>query len=184
MKYGIIKNALSQELCDEMVDLMDSMIYHSRVNDKNTSNDYYGLFNLIQLKLQPQLESAFKFELLPTYNFSRIYNTNSKLNPHIDRPACECSVTINLKNEKGTWPIWVQESANSDPEFFDLYPGDLVWYKGIEVRHWRNPNTGGKVYQSFFHYVQKYGNFKDFAYDENKEAWKEDLNNPLYYIEI
>lgn len=182
MKYGIIKNVLPLETCEEMSELMESLVAHSGKNEKNNANDYYGIFNTIQLKIQPVIENAFGFELIPTYNFSRIYNTNSRLGKHTDRPSCECSVTLNLKNEKGSWPIWVHHEKVSEAKAFDLQPGDLVWYKGMEITHWREPNVEGKVYQSFFHYVKKDGKHSNWAYDKNYERWKKDLDNPLYHI--
>lgn len=190
MKYGKIEKAVSIDVCDQMVDVIDNIGPDLEIGADqnpvvlNSVSGYYGLFNSVQLQIKPIIEEAFGYELIPTYNVSTVYYNGSVLVRHTDRKACECSVTLNLKNEKDLWDIWLWDKKNGDPTAILLEPGDLAWYKGCEVEHWREKNMGGKVYQAFFHYVRKGGDFERQAYDKNKEDWEKNLNNPMFAIDF
>jgi hypothetical protein len=189
MKYGIIKNLISDDLRIQMINLMDLIKDHSMNIDDNdplldgtSSPAYYGIFNSIQLEVLPKIENAFNVKLVPTYNYSRIYYNDSILLKHIDRPSCEYSITINLFQEDGIWPIWME--YDSGPTELHLNPGDAAWYKGCEVLHWRNKNTKGIGYQSFMHYVEKNGKYSKQIYDNRMELWYKNLENPMYQFDF
>jgi hypothetical protein len=89
---------------------------------------------------------------------------------HRDRPSCEYSVTVNLKQEgNGIWPIFM------DGEPIDLSPGDGGVYKGCEVLHWREENYLGKCHQIFFHYIEENGPNYKWAYDKKEKRFFEGL---------
>jgi hypothetical protein len=188
MKYGIIKNLISKDIRNQMIDLMDFLKDHSMHMDDYDDiigikvPAYYGIFNSIQLNVLPKIEEVFNVELVPTYNYSRIYYNDSILKKHIDRPACEYSITINLYQEKGIWPIWMKD--NNGYKELNLEPGDAGYYKGCEVLHWREKNTKGIGYQSFMHYVDKNGKYSDQSYDKKYQQWHKDLNNPMYQFDF
>lgn len=96
--------------------------------------------------------------LAPTYSYARVYVTNDELQAHIDRPACEYSVTVNVATQgEKPWPIWMQ-APESEPVSLVLYPGDAVVYKGCEVRHWRLPMSECELNAQFMmHYVDTDG---------------------------
>jgi hypothetical protein len=192
MKYGIIKNLISENLKNQMIDLMDFLKDHNmHIYDNDKIVDkivgirvpaYYDIFNSVHLNILPKIENVFNLELVPTHNYSRIYQDGSILKKHIDRPSCEYSITINLYQEKGIWPIWMKDENG----FNELYlePGDAAYYKGCEVIHWREKNTKGIGYQTFMHFVEKNGKYADYIYDNNPHKWLKNLNNPMYQIEF
>jgi hypothetical protein len=188
MKYGIIKNLISDDLGNQMIDLMNLLKDHLMHIDDNAAEiginvpAYYGIFNSVQLYVMPEIEKVFNKELIPTYNYSRIYHDNSILKKHIDRPACEYSITINLYQEKGIWPIWMKDH-NTCTEL-NLEIGDAGWYKGCEVLHWREKNTKGIGYQVFMHYVDKNGKYSNQCYDQKYKQWHKDLHNPMYQFDF
>ena len=99
-------------------------------------------------------------ELVPTYSYFRIYTTGNKLDKHIDRPPCEISMTLCLSRDGESWPIFIEGT----PVYHD--PGDLVVYRGCEMKHWREPFKGTKQAQMFLHYNDKNGpHGENFIYD-------------------
>lgn len=188
MKFGKIENLISEDLRKQMIDLMDLLKDHSmHIKDDcwaigKEVPAYYGIFNMVQLKILPEIEKAFEKELVPTYNYSRIYYDGSILEKHRDRKACEYSVTINLYQEKDIWPIYMKYDNNLGE--IKLEPGSAAWYKGCEVTHWREKNVNGIGYQSFMHYVEKNGKYSDQIYDKDPENWQKDLNNPIYQLDF
>jgi hypothetical protein len=100
--------------------------------------------------------------LYPTYTYARLYRTGNEMHKHIDRPACEYSLTVKLTdNRKGNWPIIIGGDK------VELQDGDAVLYKGCEVEHWREkcdiPDY--KLGQVFLHYVDADGPYRAEKYD-------------------
>lgn len=125
-------------------------------------------FNKVQIKLMSKIEKETNLKLYPTYNYSRIYNKKSILEPHIDRPACEISITMNVGYEGDyNWPIWIKDNHGKNHEVF-LEPGDALIYKGCENYHWREP-ADDRVkcqLQVFLHYVDQDGPYSDAIFDK------------------
>ena len=95
-------------------------------------------------------------EVLPTYVYSIMYKNNAELIRHIDRDACEISLTVNLKKDTD-WPICVKK-PNGESFCAELDPGDALLYKGCEAEHWRPGQfTGQNFIQVFLHYVRADG---------------------------
>jgi hypothetical protein len=118
-------------------------------------------------KLLPAIERITQRQLFPTYSYFRVYKTGDVLERHIDRPACEISVSINLGYRAAEpWPIWVEgpEGASS----FRLQPGDAVVYRGIECPHWREAFTGEFAAQVFLHYVDQHGPRAEWKFDKRR----------------
>lgn len=116
--------------------------------------------------LKPAIEEVCGKELLPTYSYSRIYQPGEALRPHIDRPSCEVSVTINVANKGGISPIYMQYGKN-DPSKHMMNPGDAIVYKGCEAWHWRMPMDPDQLNVQFMlHYVDKNGPYTSYANDK------------------
>ena len=100
--------------------------------------------------------------LYPTYTYARLYVTGNEMPKHIDRPACEYSLTLKLGDSgNGNWPIIIEGK-----EVF-LDDGDAVLYKGCEVEHWRDKCEieDYKLGQLFLHYVDANGPYRAEKYD-------------------
>lgn len=127
---------------------------------------------LIEILLQeslPAVEETTGKELIPTYSYARVYQAGEQLKPHIDRPSCEISVTVNVATKGEFSPIYMQY-AGHEPQNYILNPGDAVIYKGCEARHWRNPLKDGQLNVQFMlHYVDKNGPHSNRAKDRRPD---------------
>lgn len=133
------------------------------------SNCVYGdpAFDTFMLMATPIISKIIGLDLLPTYTYARIYHRGAELLPHVDREQCEHSCTISLGGEyEKLWPIWVKHpEKHPNPLMIDLYPGDILIYKGTEILHWRDEFLGLRQYQLFMHFVDAHGKFSDQLYD-------------------
>jgi hypothetical protein len=83
---------------------------------------------------------------------------------HTDRPSCEYSTTINISIDPEPWEIWF-ETLQGDHKAINLYPGDMIVYKGDTLPHWRTEYKGKRQNQAFLHYVDKRGKYRDYKWD-------------------
>jgi hypothetical protein len=132
------------------------------------SHEY--MFETVLELIWPKLEIILGTELLPTYAYSRLYGNCDILEKHMDRPACEISMTIQLgRSHNYAWPIFMGNKR------FDLAEGDSVVYKGCDIEHWRNVCDGPENYYSgqlFLHFVRKDGKYSNHACDPTtRESW-------------
>lgn len=122
-----------------------------------------AVFDTVNERIWPFLENILEIELIPTYSYARLYTNGNLLKPHIDRPSCEVSITIQLgRSHHYSWPIYMGDQR------FDMAEGDGVIYPGCDVEHWRNQCDGPKNYYSgqlFCHYVYAEGKYRNFAGD-------------------
>lgn len=128
---------------------------------------YYAdpLIEVLLLASKKAVEDATGKELLPTYSYARIYQSGESLTPHVDRPACEISVTVNVASKGDVSPIYMQYGEHQEKQF--LNPGDAVIYKGCEVTHWRQPLQNEQLNVQFMlHYVDKNGANAQYAKDK------------------
>lgn len=115
---------------------------------------YMPFIKLLMAKL-PKVTSVVEETLLPTYAYSRVYKKGSVLNKHLDREACEISLSVHLSGD-AEWPIYFQRPDKSDAEV-RLGVGDAVLYLGCDTPHWRNEFSGQEYTQVFLHYVRADG---------------------------
>lgn len=122
----------------------------------------------IQYFIKSQLEKTIGEVLYPTYYYDRFYFKGQDLEVHVDRPACEVSVSLHCSNNLDyNWPIWFQTPEDTNIPLI-TNPGDAVVYKGCERPHWREPMKGNHksyYHQIFFHYVRRDGPHIEHAYD-------------------
>ena len=102
-------------------------------------------------KLQDSMEKIVDLKLQPNYSYLRVYGKGNELKPHIDRIACEFATTLNIGGDM--WPIYLKDSKNKTIEV-KLNPGDMLVYKGQELKHWRKKFKGDLCIQVFLHYNQ------------------------------
>jgi hypothetical protein len=129
------------------------------------SVDHEVVFETLQEQLWPLVEEAVGFELLPTYSYARLYQNGNVLEKHIDRPACEISITVQLgRSHHYAWPIFMGNKR------YDLAEGDGVIYRGCDVEHWRDACNGPDGYYSgqvFLHFVDANGKNKSEVGDSS-----------------
>lgn len=138
-----------------------------RENEKTTKFAFYAdpLIETVLIESLQTVESSCGRELDPTYSYTRVYQGGERLEPHVDRPSCEISVTVNIAAKGLPSPIWMHYKDN-DPQSYILNCGDAVVYKGCETKHWRNTLGDNQLNVQFMlHYVDKNGPYANLKYD-------------------
>ena len=118
--------------------------------------------SFLDLKLN-KVEQESGLKLYPTYSYWRYYVFGATLDNHSDRPSCEISVSACIK-KYDDWPFIIENNI------FELQEGDGILYAGCDHKHGRpGVYKGNGMAQVFFHYVNKLGPYKDYAYDKSKK---------------
>ncbi len=173
--YKIIRGFLDQEFVNFINQYFFNRINagESEIGDSQAPNSYvfYGdpLMDTILGESTEKLSEVAGYSLLPTYSYTRLYGKGDELVIHRDRPSCELSGTIALGIPAGEKinPIYFSVNQDkSDAIEIKLNPGDLCLYHGCDLYHWREPFTQKWYLQSFLHYVNADGPYKDFLYDK------------------
>ena len=170
-------------------DKLDKFTYQEIETQVNGSvaRYWHPQYRKIHSEFRLILEQVIGRKLYNTYYYDRFYFPGQQLIKHIDREACEISVTIHVStNIKESWPIWIKtpdtfedktmKIANGENRFVHLEAGDGMVYKGCERPHWRDPMPGlleSKInkdeslyyHQIFFHYVLQDGIRAHHAWD-------------------
>ena len=129
--------------------------------------------------LTPIVSKLADRELLPTYNYFRIYPRDAICRVHSDRDACEHSLSLTLAySDDIPWPLEIDrgllDEARPIKDTFDdanvaslpMNPGDAVLYRGIEHRHGRTiPNPNRWSAHMFLHWVDRSSRQRRFAFD-------------------
>lgn len=139
---------------------------------------YYPKYKNIHNEIRLKLENIIGRKLYNTYYYDRFYFEGQSLNEHVDRDACEISISIHISsNCHENWPLWIETPFGEERCVF-LNPGDGMLYKGCERKHWRNPlnsrynrkreNDDTYYHQVFFHYVLQDGYRAQCAWDRSR----------------
>ena len=149
-----------------------------------TSYSRYGHppFQYIHELVRKSLENILEMDLFPTYYFDRFYWKDSILTRHVDRPACEISVSIQISSNTNPWPFCFKKPDGTETSV-TMKDGDGVIYRGCDTEHWRDKlqsryNKIQRAYlkyrkkdddtyhhQIFFHFVNAQGNYVQHAFD-------------------
>ena len=107
-------------------------------------------------------------KLGPTYSYSRIYGLNNLLAMHRDRPSCQYSATLCIARPEDQ-PNTALYFNNTESEYgadqLFLEPGDICFYRGDELYHWRDKIQSTWYLQAFLHYVDMDGEYANYLYD-------------------
>ena len=134
--------------------------------------------------LTPTMCEITGLDLLPTYNFFRLYQEGDVLRVHSDRGACEHSLSLTLAyGDDKVWDFQVEREAidqakpfaddfgGGDHATIAMKPGDAVLYRGVTHRHGRiHPNPNRWSAHMFLHWVDRNGPFRDAAFDGKVEV--------------
>ncbi|HEY5721998.1 MAG TPA: hypothetical protein VIT45_06720 [Allosphingosinicella sp.] len=129
--------------------------------------------------LTPTMSEIVGRELLPTYDYFRIYRAGDTCRVHCDRYSCEHSLSLTLGYSDGkAWGLEVarskrEPSAAIAEEFGDqdysaiaMEVGDAVLYEGVHHRHGRTrPNPNAWSAHLFLHWVDRDGPYREHAFD-------------------
>jgi Rps23 Pro-64 3,4-dihydroxylase Tpa1-like proline 4-hydroxylase len=173
--YIIVPNFISKE---KSIELSSEFLNHGEENNLNgdeqapNSHSSYNYISFLELLCEktPEVSSIIDETVLPTYAYSRVYKKGSELLSHVDRDACEISITLHL-NGDSTWPIWI-ETPSGEKRSVELNPGDAMIYLGKIAPHWREPYDGEYYAQVFLHYVRSRGSCSYAYFDKLNERNK------------
>jgi|DEB0MinimDraft_3_1074331.scaffolds.fasta_scaffold02189_10 hypothetical protein len=136
-------------------------------NSETTIYEYYAdpLLEVVLETAQHKVEEVTGLVLVPSYSFTRVYQEGEELKPHIDRPACEISVTVNVATVGGSSKIYLRNEKGE--KSCELNAGDAVVYKGCEVIHRREKLKAGMlVVQFMLHYTVDNGAHSSHKFDK------------------
>jgi hypothetical protein len=132
--------------------------------------------------LTPIVSELTGADLLPSYDYFRIYQKDDICRIHSDRPSCEHSVSLTLAYSDGkpwdlqigsrevTGPDYLHEDFGDEPyASIAMQPGDAVLYRGTQLRHGRiEPNPNGWSAHLFMHWVDRTGPHAAHAFDAER----------------
>jgi hypothetical protein len=166
-RYKLIKNFLSKKELElgrhyfHLKHKRNSRYFDNKQNNNGDSMFYADCFSetilINKLKL---IEKEIGLKLLPTYSYTRMYTYNAELKPHTDRPSCEISVTVKWDSDGTKWPIRINNKN------IEMQDGDAVIYLGCEDNHSRDNFKGDFHLQTFLHYVDSNGPYKEYIFDK------------------
>ena len=104
---------------------------------------------------QNRVQKYFKDDIHPSYAYYIVYEHGHRLTKHVDKNACEITITIHTGHLYGdsykgsTWPIFFDDTP------IPLNVGDALMYeqKTHKPVHWRKPFEGIYQVQLLLHYV-------------------------------
>jgi hypothetical protein len=155
------------------------------IANKDVSNSFYfyadTLTETTSLLYGPVLCHLLGLNLSPTYTYTRIYEKTGILLPHIDRPACEVSLTcpITISDNRAS-TIFISNYVATDKKYtltleevksrgdytqVDLMPGDALVYSGCDRVHWRESLESEYLIQFFMHYITTDGKNASQVFD-------------------
>jgi hypothetical protein len=154
----------------------------SRHQTVDISGHLYRPLTTFLWGLTPIISQITGADLLPSYDYFRIYQQDDVCRVHSDRPSCEHSVSLTLVYSDGKpWPLEVgSERVTEEKPCVDgwgdevyssvaMEPGDAVLYRGIDLRHARTrPNPNRWSAHLFLFWVERGGQFAQHAFDEQR----------------
>jgi hypothetical protein len=154
----------------------------SKQQTVDISGHFYRPLTTFLWALTPIMSELTGADLLPSYDYFRIYRQGDICRVHSDRPSCEHSVSLTLVYSDGVpWPlevgsIPVKEEGPCVDDFGDepynaveMQPGDAALYRGIDLRHGRmRPNPNRWSAHLFLFWVERGGQFQQHAFDEER----------------
>jgi hypothetical protein len=171
--YFVVKQFIPKELCDfakvYFKIRQDTLEYDIDPQCPKSKSFYADPFcETLLLTACKKLSEILEIELLPTYSYTRIYSQRDELKIHVDRPECQYSATLCLgrPQKEPISPIYFSRDKDgiNNVELM-LEEGDLCFYKGNDMFHWRKPFEQSWYLQTFLHYVDAKGPYSNTLFD-------------------
>ena len=120
--------------------------------------------------IRPELGRLVGFSLAPTYSYTRRYAKGEVLSRHVDRAACEISVTTSIQIPKGAGPsVMYLKPPHAREAKVEMLEGDGCVYAGSEVEHWRDRFRVDGYIQLFLHFISRSGpHYPNLLFDGRK----------------
>ena len=191
--YVLVEGLVAPEICHNLCERLERQIRSTgktfqdfalaqpltRQATVEISGHQSGLLVAFLWGLTPIVSELTGADLLPSFDYFRIYPKGDICRVHSDRPSCEHSVSLTLAYSDGlpwnlqigTQPVEDAKSLNEDfgDEPFSsvaMKPGDAVLYQGVKRRHGRiEPNPNGWSAHLFLQWVERGGAHMGHAFD-------------------
>jgi hypothetical protein len=151
----------------------------SRHESVDISGHFYRPLTTFLWGMTPIISQLTGADVLPSYDYFRIYQKDDICRVHSDRPSCEHSMSLTLAySDDVPWPLEVGSTRVSEegPYFENfgdepfsaiaMQPGDAVLYRGMNLRHGRTqPNPNRWSAHLFLFWVERGGEFEQNAFD-------------------
>lgn len=132
--------------------------------------------------LTPTVSELTGADLLPSFDYFRIYSRGDVCRVHSDRMSCEHSVSLTLAYsdgkpwdlQMGSRPVTGTEGISDDfggepYASIAMQPGDAVLYRGTQRRHGRiQPNPNAWSAHLFLFWVERGGEHSGHAFDADR----------------
>ena len=143
-RYIVLRQVITKEVANFLLNYLIMKRTVAALLHRNNGGEH-GMAAIGTFKITDQT-------IFPTYSYSRLYTNGHELKRHKDRPSCEISATVNLGGD--SWPIFIEPSGkkNKKGKKVILKPGDILFYYGCDLEHWREPFKGKFCAQAFLHY--------------------------------
>ena len=138
----------------------------------------YKPMNFFLWALTPIVSKITGRDVLPTFDYFRLYREGDICRVHSDRPACQHAVSLTLDYSDGEpWPLEVarytvesypplREQWERDHSSITMEVGDAVVYQGVKYPHARTtPNPNAWSAHLFCCFVERDGPYRDEAFD-------------------
>ncbi len=154
--YKVIRNYITSEEAIELGKKYKDFVSTDGIPTITNIRNAYDFYNrpeqvaLLTEKVS-ELNAIMGRKVLPAYSFTRQYGKGSDLFRHVDRSACEVSLSIHLYGDE-EWAFCIKDKDGEECELV-LNPGDAIIYDAPNAEHWRNEYKGEFYIQAFHHYV-------------------------------
>lgn len=130
--------------------------------------------------LTPMVSQLAGRDLLPSFDYFRLYQQGDICRLHTDRPSSEHSISMTLAySDNQPWALDIAKLPSDGPvselnenfgeepyNSIEMQVGDAVLYRGVERRHGRvTPNPNRSSAHLFLHWVERGGEYEAHAFD-------------------
>lgn len=166
-----IPNFISTERARELANKFSNFCVSNNLEGDTQAENSHTAYNYIDFlellcEKTPEVSKFLGESVLPTYSYARVYKEGSDLKHHVDRDACEISLTLHLAGDTD-WPIYIKK-PNGEEAKLSLNSGDAMMYLGCDADHWREQYEGSRYVQVFLHYVRSRGE-RNYAFFDNRD---------------
>lgn len=174
-RYLFVKGLLPRPLLEYLkvyyaVLLADNYFSHDSQCPSSLSLSGDPAFDAVMEWIRPQVGRLVGFSLAPTYSYTRRYAKGELLARHVDRAACEISVTASIQIPKGAGPsVMYLKPPRGKEAKVEMREGDGCVYAGTEVEHWRERFRVDGYIQLFLHFIARRGpHYPQLLFDGRK----------------
>jgi hypothetical protein len=147
--------------------LADDRFSHDSQCPSSLSLGGDAAFDAVMEWIRPELTRMLGFSLAPTYSYTRRYAKGEALARHLDRAACEISVTVSIQIPKraGASVLYLKAPHGKQVKV-EMREGDGCVYAGTEVEHWRDRFRADGYIQLFLHFIARRGpHYPELVFD-------------------